>query len=159
VPREFEGDLSAGDRRFGIVAGRFNEFVVHYLVRGAVACLESYGADPDCVDVVWVPGSFDIPTAAMLMAKSGRYDAVICIGAVIQGETSHWDFVAGEAARGIAEVGRATGIPTIFGVLTTTTVEQALARSRLGDGNKGWEAGLAALEMAGVLQAWKAGGA
>ena len=157
MPREFEGSLCAGDLRFGIVAGRFNEFVVHYLVRGAVACLESFGADSDHVDIVWVPGSFDISTVAMQMAKSGRYDAVVCLGAVIQGETSHWDYVAGEAARGIAEVGRETGVPTVFGVLTTSTVEQALARSRPGEGNKGWEAGLAALEMASALEAWRLG--
>jgi 6,7-dimethyl-8-ribityllumazine synthase len=159
MPRVFEGALCAGDLRFGIVASRFNEFIVHYLVRGALQCLGTYGADTGRVDVVWVPGAFEIPTAAARLAKSGRYDAVICLGAVIQGETSHFDHVAGEVTRGVGAVGRETGVPTMFGVQTTETLEQAVARSNDGEGNKGWEAALAAIEMVSALALWQSGSA
>lgn len=157
MPRVFEGALCARDRRFGVVAARFNEFLVQSLVKGAVSCLGSYGADTESVDVIWVPGSFEIPTVAHQLAQSGRYDAVICLGVVIRGETSHYEFVAGEVARGVAAIGRETGVPTLFGVQTTETMDQALARCCDGEGNKGWEAALAAIEMVGVLESWKRG--
>jgi 6,7-dimethyl-8-ribityllumazine synthase len=133
-----------------VVAARFNEVVVKRLVDGALACLEKHAAEE--VDVVWVPGSFEIPLTAKHLAEGGDYDAVICLGAVIRGETPHFDYVAEAAARGILEAGLATGVPVVFGVLTTDTMEQALERAGGDHGNKGWDAALVALEMADLLR-------
>ena len=154
MPRVYEGKLSAEGKRFGLVVSRFNAFIGKALLEGAQNCLERHGADPDTVDVVWVPGSFEIPLMARKMANSGRYDALICLGAVIRGSTPHFDYVAGEAAKGIAAVGMETGVPTLFGVLTTDTVEQAIERAGTKAGNKGWDAAQGAIEMVNLLEAW-----
>ncbi len=150
--RTFEPRLEGRGRRFAIVAARFNEVVVRQLVEGAEACLAKHGVDGDDIDVAWAPGAFEIPMVAGRLAGTARYDAVICLGAVIRGETAHFDFVAGEAARGIREAGIATGVPVIFGVLTTETFAQAMDRAGGKHGNKGWDAAMAALEMAGLLE-------
>jgi 6,7-dimethyl-8-ribityllumazine synthase len=150
--RTFAPKLEGRGRRFAIVAARFNEVVVRQLVEGAEACLTKHGVDGDDVDLAWTPGAFEIPMVARRFAETARYDAVICLGAVIRGETAHFDFVAGEAARGIREAGIATGVPVVFGVLTTETFAQAMDRAGGKHGNKGWDAAMAALEMAGLLE-------
>jgi 6,7-dimethyl-8-ribityllumazine synthase len=149
----FEGTPSGGGRRVAIIAGRFNEAVTTRLVQGAVDGLHHQGVLPDDVDVAWVPGAFEIPLVAQCLARSGDYDAVICLGAVIRGDTAHFELVAGEAARGIGEVSRLTGVPVIFEVLATDDLAQAQARAGGAHGNKGWEAALAALTMASLLDA------
>jgi 6,7-dimethyl-8-ribityllumazine synthase len=145
------GEPLGADRRVAVVAARFNELVTTKLVDGARAGLAHHGVRADAVTVAWVPGAFEIPLVAQRFAASGRFDAVICLGAVIRGETSHFELVAAEAARGIADVGRSTGIPCIFEILATDTLDQAEARAGGIHGNKGWEAARAALEMASVL--------
>ena len=157
MPKIYEGQLSAEGMRFGIVVGRFNAFISKELLGGALDCIARHGGDTDATDVVWVPGSFEIPTMAQKMARSGRYDALICLGAVIRGSTPHFDYVCNEAAKGVASVGRETGVPTLFGILTTDTIEQAIERAGTKAGNKGWEAALSAIEMIGVIAAWEAG--
>ncbi len=148
-----EGSLvSGGNDRYGIVAGRFNGFITESLLKGALDGLRRHGVDEDRIDVVWVPGAFEIPLVARKMAASGRYDAVICLGCVIRGATPHFDYVAGEAASGIAAAARDTGVPVIFGVLTTENLEQAIERAGTKAGNRGWDAALAALEMADVMR-------
>jgi 6,7-dimethyl-8-ribityllumazine synthase len=149
----FEGVPSGGGRRVAIVAARFNEVVTTRLVRGALDGLRVHGVADDDVDVAWVPGAFEIPLVARRLAAGGDYDAVICLGAVIRGDTAHFDLVAGEAARGIADVTRTTGVPVIFAVLATDDLAQAEARAGGAHGNKGWEAARAALEMAALLDA------
>jgi 6,7-dimethyl-8-ribityllumazine synthase len=151
--RTFEGGFEARGRRFAIAAARFNEVVVRQLVEGAEACLAKHGAGVDDVDLAWTPGAFELPMVARRLAETGSYDAVICLGAVIRGETAHFDFVAGQAATGIREAGVATGVPVIFGVLTTETFAQAVDRAGGKHGNKGWDAAMAAMEMAGLLEA------
>jgi 6,7-dimethyl-8-ribityllumazine synthase len=146
-----QGGFEARGRRFAIVAGRFNDVVVQKLVDGATACLRKHGLSEDDVDLAWVPGAFELPLVAKRLAQSGLYDAVICLGAVIRGETAHFDYVAGEAARGIQQVGLNTGVPVMFGVLTTETFEQAMDRAGGKHGNKGWDAAMAAMEMADLL--------
>ncbi len=138
---------------------RFNAFVGKELLGGALDCLRRHGVDIEGVPVAWVPGSFEIPLAARKMAESGRYDALIALGAVIRGATPHFDYVAGEAARGIAAVARKSGVPVIFGVLTTDTIEQAIERAGTKAGNKGWEAALSAIEMASLLEELEGDGA
>ncbi len=152
-----EGNLSAAGRSFGIVASRFNDFIVKPLLDGALDAIGRHGGDPGDVDVAWVPGSYEIPVAARQMALSGRYDAVICLGAVIRGATAHFDYVAGGAASGVSAVALETGIPTIFGVITTETIEQAIERAGTKMGNKGFEAAAAAIEMADLMPKIKAG--
>ena len=149
----FEGAPTGGGRRIAIVAARFNEVVTSRLLRGALDGLRHRGVADEDVDVAWVPGAFEIPLAAQRLAATGDYDAVICLGAVIRGDTAHFELVAGEAARGIGEVARATGVPVIFEVLATEDLAQAEARAGGAHGNKGWEAALAALEMAGLMDA------
>lgn len=146
-----EGTLSAGGRSFGIVASRFNDFIVKALLDGALDAVRRHGGDPGSVDVAWVPGSYEIPVAAREMARTGRYDAVICLGAVIRGSTAHFDYVAGGASNGISAVALETGVPTIFGVITTETIEQAIERAGTKMGNKGFEAAVSAIEMADLL--------
>lgn len=146
-----EGSLSAAGKTFGIVASRFNDFIVKALLEGALDAVRRHGGDAGTVDVVWVPGSYEVPLAAQEMAKTGRYDAVICLGAVIRGSTAHFDYVAGGAAGGISSVALQTGVPTIFGVITTETIEQAIERAGTKMGNKGFEAAAAAIEMADLL--------
>ena len=146
------GGLDAQGLRIGVVAARFNRFVTSRLVEGACEALLAHGLREDDLAVCWVPGSFEVPLAAAEMARSGRWDALVCIGAVIKGETAHFEYVAGEAARGIAEASRETGVPMTFGILTTYTEEQALARAGGGAGNRGYDAALSAIEMANLLR-------
>ncbi len=152
-----EGTLSAAGRTFGIVAPRFNDFIVKALLEGALDAVRRHGGDAGSVDVVWVPGSYEIPLAAREMARTGRYDAVICLGAVIRGATAHFDYVAGGASNGISSVALETGVPTIFGVITTETIEQAIERAGTKMGNKGFEAAVSAIEMADLLPRIKQG--
>ena len=144
------GNLSAAGKTFGIVASRFNDFIVKALLDGALDAIQRHGGDGS-VDVAWVPGSYEIPVAAREMALSGRFDAVICLGAVIRGATAHFDYVAGGAANGISAVALETGVPIIFGVITTETIEQAIERAGTKAGNKGFEAAVSAIEMADLM--------
>ena len=146
-----EGNLSAEGRSFGIVASRFNDFVVKALLEGAIEAIRRHGGVAEAVDVVWVPGSYEIPVVARELALSGRYDALICLGAVIRGATAHFDYVAGGAAGGISNVGLETGVPVIFGVITTESIEQAIERAGTKMGNKGFEAAVSAMEMADLI--------
>jgi len=146
-----QGSLSAAGKTFCIVASRFNEFVVRPLVDGALDAIERHGGDAAATDVVWVPGAFEIPLAAKRMALSGRYDAVVCLGAVIRGATAHFDYVAGNAASGIASVALETNLPVIFGVLTTENIEQAIERSGTKAGNHGFAAAVTAVEMTNLM--------
>jgi 6,7-dimethyl-8-ribityllumazine synthase len=146
-----EGNLSAEGRSFGIVASRFNDFVVKALLEGAVEAIRRHGGDAGAVDVAWVPGSYEIPLVARELALSGRYDAVICLGAVIRGATAHFDYVAGGAAGGISNVALESGVPVIFGVITTESIEQAIERAGTKMGNKGFEAAVSAMEMADIM--------
>ena len=148
----FVGAHDGSGRRVAVVAARFNEVVTAKLVEGALAGLSKHGVADDAIDVAWVPGAFEIPLVAERLARSGRYDAVICLGAVIRGETAHFELVANEAARGVAAAMRETGVPLVFEVLATDDLAQAEARAGGAHGNKGWEAAEAALEMAGLLE-------
>nr|PZN59009.1 MAG: 6,7-dimethyl-8-ribityllumazine synthase [Sphaerobacter thermophilus] len=150
--RTIEGMLTGRGLRIGMVVARFNEFVTSKLMEGALDALVRHEVDPDAIDVLWVPGSFEIPLAAKRMADSGRYDAVVCLGAVIRGATPHFDYVASEVAKGVANVSLATGVPVIFGVLTTDTIEQAIERAGTKAGNKGFDAAVTAIEMANALR-------
>ncbi|MGG0940268.1 6,7-dimethyl-8-ribityllumazine synthase [Brevibacillus centrosporus] len=148
--KTFEGHLVGTGLRVGVVAGRFNELIVSKLVGGALDALKRHGVAEDGVDVAWVPGAFEIPLIAKKMAESGRYDAVITLGAVIRGATPHFDYVCNETAKGVASLSLSTGIPVIFGVLTVDSIEQAIERAGTKAGNKGWEAAAAAIEMANL---------
>ncbi|MDP8923870.1 MAG: 6,7-dimethyl-8-ribityllumazine synthase [Chloroflexota bacterium] len=150
--RELQGELTGRGLRFGIVVARFNELVTRMLLDGARDGLVRHGVSPDDVDVAWVPGSFEIPLAAQHMAAGGSFAGIICLGAIIRGETDHYDHVAAGVTSGVARVALDTGVPTIFGVLTTDTVEQALNRAGLKAGNKGYEAAVTAVEMASLLR-------
>lgn len=147
-----EGDLNAGNAKFAIVASRFNEFLVNPLVEGALGAIRRHGGDLANVTLVWVPGAYEIPLVARKLAESGKHDAVICLGAVVRGATPHFDFVAGEAARGIAQAGAQTGVPCIFGVVTTDNLEQAIERCGTKAGNKGADAAATAIEMVNLLK-------
>ncbi|MFW6457769.1 MAG: 6,7-dimethyl-8-ribityllumazine synthase [Planctomycetota bacterium] len=147
-----EGQLNAEGKRFALVAARYNEIVSRRLVSGAQDCLERHGAATEDIDLYRVPGSFEIPLVAKKLARSGKFDAVVCLGTVIRGETPHFDFVASEAARGIGQAGMDTDVPVIFGVVTTDTVEQAVDRAGGRTGNRGAEAALSAVEMASLLE-------
>ena len=135
-----------------MVAARFNQFVVEHLVAGAADGLKRHGVADDAVDLIWVPGSYEIPLIAKRLAASGRYAALICLGAVIRGDTDHYDYVAGEAAKGVAQASLATGVPVVFGILTCDTLEQAINRAGAKAGNKGFDAALTALEMVNLLK-------
>ena len=150
--RELRGDFASRGRRFAVVAARFNELVVSKLVEGAVACLRAHGVAEDDLEVAWVPGAFELPLAARTLAATGPYDRIVCLGAVIRGEAAHFDHVAGQAAAGIREAAEATGVPVMFGVLTTDTLQQAMDRAGGKHGNKGWDAAMAAMEMASLLE-------
>ena len=150
--RTINGDLIARDLRFAIVASRFNDLVVDSLIRGAVDALLRHGASEKQVEIIRVPGAFDLPFVVRRVAASKRYDAVVALGAVIRGATSHFDYVAGQCAAGLARVSEETGVPVAFGVLTTETVEQAFERAGTKAGNKGADAALAALELANLLK-------
>jgi 6,7-dimethyl-8-ribityllumazine synthase len=151
----FEGFLKGEGLRIAIVVSRFNEFIGSKLLSGARDCLTRHGVDEAQVDVAWVPGAMEIPLIAQQMAKSDRYDAVICLGAVIRGSTPHFDYVAAEVAKGAAHVQLETGVPVLFGVLTTDNIEQAVERAGTKSGNKGWDAALSALEMASLMRVLK----
>ncbi|TMK82572.1 MAG: 6,7-dimethyl-8-ribityllumazine synthase [Actinobacteria bacterium] len=149
--KERRGSLDVSGRRFAIAAASFNEMVVGKLVEGALACFRAHGVGEDAIELAWVPGAFELPLLARRFAESGRYDAVVCLGAIVRGETPHFDVIAREAARGIQDAALATGVPVTLGVLTTDTVAQALERAGGSNGNKGWDAALAAIHMAAVL--------
>jgi 6,7-dimethyl-8-ribityllumazine synthase len=151
MPTIFEGDFATPAGRFVLVAARFNHFVVDHLVGGAVDTLKRHGVDEKAIDLVRVPGSYEIPLIAQKLAASGQYACVICLGAVIRGDTDHYDYVAGEAAKGIAQAAYTTGVPVIFGILTCDTLEQAINRAGAKAGNKGGEAALSAIEMVNLL--------
>ena len=151
--KTIEGQLSAQGLRVGIVVARFNEFINSKLLAGALDALKRHGADEDAVDVAWVPGAFEIPMIAKKIAERKKYDAIICLGTVIRGSTSHYDYVCAEVSKGVAHVGLASGVPTMFGVLTTDTIEQAIERSGTKAGNKGFDAAMAAMEMANLIKA------
>ena len=151
--RTFEGNVVAeNNMRIGIVAARFNEFITSKLVAGAQDALRRHNVSEEDVDVAWVPGAFEIPLIASKMAKSGTYDAVICLGAVIRGSTSHYDYVCAEVSKGIAQVGLESGLPVLFGVLTTDTIEQAIERAGTKAGNKGYDCAMSALEMVSLFK-------
>jgi len=147
----YEGKLLAENLKFGIVISRFNEFITKKLLDGAMDTLTRHGAKTEAVSVAWVPGTFEVPLVAQKMASSGKYDAVICLGAVIRGATPHFDYIAAEVTKGIAQVGLSTGKPVIFGVITADTIEQAIERAGTKAGNKGSDAAQAAIEMANLL--------
>ena len=151
MPTTYEGSFDATHLRVAVVASRFNEAIVERLAEGAVECLDSHGVPDEYVTVVWVPGAFELPVTAKRLASSGEFDALVCVGAVIRGDTPHFDYVAGEASRGITQASMETGIPITLGVLTTDTMEQAEERAGGAVGNKGFESALAAIEMANLF--------
>ena len=148
---EIRGTFDARGRRFAVVASNFNEVVVGKLAEGALACFRAHGISDEDLVVAWVPGAFELPLVAKQLARSERYDAVVCLGAVIRGETAHFDLVAQQAASGIQQVALEAGVPVVFGVLATDTMEQALDRAGGKHGNKGWDSAMAAMQMASVL--------
>lgn len=147
-----EGHLVSQGLRYGIVIGRFNEFISNRLLGGAQDALIRHGAKEEEIDVAWVPGAFEIPLVAKKMAASGKYDAIITLGAVIRGSTPHFDYVCNEVAKGVAAASQNTGVPVIFGVLTTDSIEQAVERAGTKAGNKGWDAAMSAIEMANLMK-------
>ena len=147
----YQGQLNASGLKFAIVVSRFNEFFTSKLLSGAMDCLDRHGADAQETDIVWVPGSFEIPLTAKKLAGSHKYDAVICLGALIRGATPHFDYIAAEATKGIAAASLDTEVPISYGVITTDTLEQAIERSGTKAGNKGWDAALSAIEMADLF--------
>lgn len=148
----FEGKLVSKEIRVGIVAARFNEFITSKLLSGALDGLKRHDVSEDSIDVAWVPGAFEIPLIASKMAKSGKYDAVICLGAVIRGSTSHYDYVCNEVSKGIAQTALASGVPVMFGVLTTENIEQAIERAGTKAGNKGFDCAEGAIEMINLIR-------
>lgn len=145
------GQLTAKDKRFAVVISRFNEFITNRLLEGVQDCISRHGGDQDAPDVIWVPGSFEIPLTALKAAQTQKYDAVICLAAVIRGGTVHFEYIASEVTKGIAQVSLQTGIPVIYGVLTCDTIEEAIERAGTKQGNKGWQAALSAIEMADLM--------
>lgn len=151
--RVLEGNVVAPEgMKAAIVASRFNEIIVRKLLDGAVDGLVRHGMDAENITAAWVPGAFEIPTAAAALAKSGKYDAVICVGSVIRGDTTHYDYVCSEVSKGIAQISLSTGVPVLFGVLTTENIEQALARAGSKAGNKGYDCALSAIEMVNLMR-------
>lgn len=150
--RTFEGNLVGTGLRIGIVVSRFNEFITGKLLSGAQDALKRHGVADEAVDVAWVPGAFELPLIAKKMAESGNYDAVVTLGTVIRGATTHYDYVCNEAAKGVSHAGLSTGVPVIFGVVTTENIEQAIERAGTKAGNKGWDTAVAAIEMANLLK-------
>lgn len=155
--RVFEGFLRGDGLRFGIVVSRFNEFISSKLLSGALDCLNRHGVGTADVDVAWVPGAMEIPLIAQRLAQGKNYDAVICLGAVIRGSTPHFEYVSAEVAKGVAKVQLDAGIPVVFGVLTTDSIEQAIERAGTKSGNKGWDAAFVALEMTNLLRSLEEG--
>jgi 6,7-dimethyl-8-ribityllumazine synthase len=152
MPKTFQGKIVGKDRKFGIVISRFNEFISSKLIEGALDCFQRHEVNDEDIDIAWVPGSFEIPLTAMKMAQSKKYDAVICLGAVIRGATPHFEYIAAEVTKGIAQVNLQTGTPTVYGVITADTLEQAIERAGTKAGNKGWDAAMSAMEMADLLK-------
>ncbi|AHV98136.1 6,7-dimethyl-8-ribityllumazine synthase [Paenibacillus sabinae] len=150
MPQIFEGHLVSEGLKYGIVVGRFNEFITSKLLSGALDAFKRHGVKDEEVSVAWVPGVFEIPLIAQKMAESGKYDAVVTLGTVIRGSTTHYDYVCNEVAKGVAAINLKTGVPTIFGVLTTENIEQAIERGGTKAGNKGWDAAVSAIEMANL---------
>lgn len=150
--KTIEGDLIGQGQKFGIIAGRFNEFITGRLLSGALDALKRHGVDENDIDIIWVPGAFEIPLIAKMAAKPHKYSGVICLGAVIRGATPHFDYVSSEVAKGIAHVSLETEVPVIFGVLTTDNIEQAIERAGTKAGNKGYDAAVTAIEMANLLK-------
>lgn len=146
-----QGQLNAEGKRFGILVSRFNEFITKRLLEGAVDCIDRHGGRDEDLEVIWVPGSFEIPSIALKLAQSKKYDAVICLAAVIRGGTVHFEYIASEVTKGIAQVGLQTGVPTIYGILTCETIEEAVERAGTKHGNKGWQAALSGIEMADLV--------
>jgi 6,7-dimethyl-8-ribityllumazine synthase len=151
MARMIEGQLTAKGKKFGIVVSRFNEMISKSLLSGAFDCLARHGADEDEITVAFVPGSFEIPLAAKKMAESKKFDAVICLGTLIRGATPHFEYIASEVSKGISNVSLSTGVPVIFGIVTSDTIEQAIERAGTKAGNKGWDAALSAIEMADLI--------
>ena len=149
---QINGNLKADDKRFALVLSRFNSLITERLLEGALDCFERHGGKQENLTIVRVPGSFEIPIAALKLAKSGKYDGVICLGAVIRGSTPHFDYVAAEAAKGVAQAAFASGLPVIFGILTTDSIEQAVERAGTKAGNKGWDAMMSAMEMSDLFK-------
>lgn len=145
--REIYGELNAAEKKFAIVVSRFNDFLTAKLKDGAIDCLIRHGAKADDIAIVWVPGSFELPPAANRVASSGKYDAVICVGALVRGQTPHFDIIASEIAKGIAKIGMESSIPVVFGVVTADTLEQAIERAGTKQGNRGFDAAMSAIEM------------
>ena len=152
MAKTIEGKLTAQGLKLGIVVSRFNEFINAKLLGGAMDALIRHGAADDDIEVVWVPGAYEIPLIAQKMANSKKYDAIICLGTVIRGSTTHYDYVCNEVAKGVAHVGLTTGVPTMFGVVTTENIEQAIERAGTKAGNKGFDAAVGAIEMANLLK-------
>ncbi len=150
--KTFEGRLDGASLSMAIVVGRFNDIITSRLLEGARSGLERHGVDPGRIDVAWVPGSFAVPGTAKLLAASGRYDAIVCLGAVIRGDTPHFEYVSGQAAAGVLRAGLDTNVPVIFGILTTDTTDQALDRAGLKSGNKGYDVAVDAIEMANLYR-------
>lgn len=150
--RVLEGNVLGNGMKVGIVAARFNEFIVSKLIGGAEDALVRHGVNSDDIELAWVPGAFEIPVVAQKMAQSGKYDAVLCLGAVIKGSTSHYDYVCAEVSKGVASVGLNTGVPTLFGVLTTDNIEQAIERAGTKAGNKGYDVACSAIEMVDLMR-------
>jgi len=151
MPQRVVGQLVVSEQRFAIVASRFNEFITSRLVAGAIDALTRHGCPEERITEVWVPGSWELPLTAKALAQSGAYDAIICLGCVMRGDTPHFEYIAAEAAKGLAQVGLETGVPVVFGVLTTDTLDQAIERAGTKAGNKGAEAAMTAIEMTNVL--------
>lgn len=151
MPKPHEGQLDAQGRKFGIAVSRFNDLVTTRLLDGALDCIKRHGGDDDNIQIAWVPGAFELPLVAKKLAESGNFDAVICLGAIVRSDTPHFDYVAGESAKGIARVGLDSGVPVIFGVITADTVDQAVQRAGVKAGNRGWDAALNAVEMASLM--------
>lgn len=150
--KTLEGNVIGNGIRIGMVAARFNEFIVSKLISGAEDAFVRHGVNSDDVDLAWVPGAFEIPVVAQKMAQSGKYDAVLCLGAVIKGSTSHYDYVCAEVSKGVAAVSLSTGLPVLFGVLTTDNIEQAIERAGTKAGNKGYDTACAAIEMVNLMK-------
>ncbi len=156
IVKTYEGQLIARQYRFGIVVSRFNEFISTRLLAGALDALKRHDALEENIEIIWVPGSFEIPLAAQQAARSGRYDAVICLGAVIRGATPHFEYVAAEVAKGVARAGLDAALPVVFGVITSDNLEQAIERAGTKAGNKGWQAAVSAIEMADLFHRFHA---
>ncbi|MDK2888397.1 MAG: 6,7-dimethyl-8-ribityllumazine synthase [Thermoanaerobacter sp.] len=152
MPKVYEGHLIGQGLRFGLVVGRFNEFITNKLLTGALDALHRHGVADQDIEIAWVPGAFEIPLVARRLVAAQRFDAIICLGAVIRGATPHFDYVAAEVAKGVAKVGLDSGVPVIFGIITADTLEQAIERAGTKAGNKGWDAAVGAIEMANLMR-------